>query len=80
MGPPSASPDAGDHRAGSELFTGHTMFPHPGVKAGKITAADLLRILPPEPGCNNLIGSVVVALALLQTGGSLPGRRQPGPG
>lgn len=32
--------------AGSELFTGHTMFLTFGVNSGKITMADLLRILP----------------------------------
>ena len=32
--------------AGSELFTGHTMFLTFGVKTGKIAMADLLRILP----------------------------------
>jgi len=47
--------------AGSELFTGHTMFLTFGVKTGKITMADLLRILP-QTWVGNLIGSVVVAL------------------
>ena len=44
-----------------ELFTGHTMFLTFGVKTGKITMADLLRILP-QTWAGNLLGSVVVAL------------------
>ena len=46
--------------AGSELFTGHTMFLTFGVKTGKITMADLLRILP-QTWAGNLIGSILVA-------------------
>ncbi len=54
--------------AGSELFTGHTMFLTFGVKTGKITMADLLRILP-QTWAGNLLGSIAVAL-IYSYGGS----------
>lgn len=55
--------------AGSELFTGHTMFLTFGVKTGKITMTDLLRILP-QTWAGNLLGSIAVAL-IYSYGGSL---------
>jgi nitrite transporter NirC len=57
--------------AGSELFTGHTMFLTFGVKTGKITMADLLRILP-QTWAGNLIGSIAVALIYSYGGSLLP--------
>jgi nitrite transporter NirC len=75
-------PSAGDgghlrHRpdlviiAGSELFTGHTMFLTFGVKTGKIAMADLLRILP-QTWAGNLLGSIAVALIYSYGGSLLP--------
>ncbi|WP_042012374.1 nitrite transporter NirC [Aeromonas fluvialis] len=55
--------------AGSELFTGHTMFLTFGIKSGTITTGDALRILP-QTWAGNLLGSVFVAL-LYSYGGSL---------
>ncbi|VEB53047.1 nitrite transporter NirC [Salmonella enterica subsp. enterica] len=52
--------------AGSELFTGHTMFLTLGVKAGTISHGQMWAILP-QTWLGNLVGSVFVAL-LLQLG------------
>ena len=41
--------------AGSELFTGHTMFLTFGVKTGKITMADLLRIQIGRASCRERV-------------------------
>ncbi|RSM28153.1 nitrite transporter NirC [Aeromonas salmonicida] len=57
--------------AGSELFTGHTMFLTFGVKTGKITMGDLLRILP-QTWAGNLLGSIAVALIYSYGGSLLP--------
>jgi nitrite transporter NirC len=57
--------------AGSELFTGHTMFLTFGVKTGKIAMADLLRILP-QTWAGNLLGSIAVALIYSYGGSLLP--------
>ncbi|PSV38696.1 nitrite transporter NirC [Photobacterium sp. GB-27] len=54
--------------AGSELFTGHTMFLTFGVKTGQITVADTLRVLP-QTWMGNLLGSVSVALLFFYAGG-----------
>lgn len=54
--------------AGSELYTGHTMFLTFGVKTGQITVADTLRVLP-QTWMGNLIGSVGVALLFFYAGG-----------
>lgn len=54
--------------AGSELYTGHTMFLTFGVKTGQITIADTLRVLP-QTWAGNLIGSVGVALLFFYAGG-----------
>ncbi|MGL5284868.1 MAG: nitrite transporter NirC [Aeromonas sp.] len=56
--------------AGSELFTGHTMFLTLGVKAGTISGADWLRILP-QTWAGNLLGSIAVALIYAYGAGSL---------
>jgi nitrite transporter NirC len=47
--------------AGSELFTGHTMFLTLGVKAGTISHGQMWAILP-QTWLGNLVGSVFVAL------------------
>ena len=57
--------------AGSELFTGHTMFLTFGVKTGKIAMADLLRIQP-QTWAGNLLGSIAVALIYSYGGSLLP--------
>jgi nitrite transporter len=54
--------------AGSELYTGHTMFLTFGVKTGQITVADTLRVLP-QTWMGNLLGSVGVALLFFYAGG-----------
>ncbi|PSU23066.1 nitrite transporter NirC [Photobacterium phosphoreum] len=54
--------------AGSELYTGHTMFLTFGVKTGQITIADTLRVLP-QTWMGNLLGSVCVALLFFYAGG-----------
>ncbi len=54
--------------AGSELFTGHTMFLTFGVKTGEITVADTLRVLP-QTWMGNLLGSVLVAYLFYLAGG-----------
>ncbi|WP_318442478.1 nitrite transporter NirC [Photobacterium leiognathi] len=54
--------------AGSELFTGHTMFLTFGVKTGQITVADTLRVLP-QTWMGNLLGSIGVALLFFYAGG-----------
>ncbi|MBS0971481.1 nitrite transporter NirC [Nissabacter archeti] len=56
--------------AGSELFTGHTMFLTLGVKAGTIRPAEMWAILP-QTWLGNLLGSVFVALLYHWGGGSL---------
>ncbi|HAU8263232.1 TPA: nitrite transporter NirC [Kluyvera intermedia] len=56
--------------AGSELFTGHTMFLTLGVKAGTITQGQMWTILP-QTWLGNLLGSVLVALLYNWGGGSL---------
>ena len=55
--------------AGSELFTGHTMFLTLGVKAGTIRQSQMWAVLPQRLG--NLLGSVLVALMYYYGGGSL---------
>ncbi|WP_201035747.1 formate/nitrite transporter family protein, partial [Salmonella enterica] len=45
--------------AGSELFTGHTMFLTLGVKAGTISHGQMWAILP-QTWLGNLVGSVFV--------------------
>lgn len=55
--------------AGSELFTGHTMFLTLGVKAGTITQGQMWTILP-QTWLGNLLGSVLVALLYNWGGGS----------
>jgi nitrite transporter NirC len=57
--------------AGSELFTGHTMFLTFGVKTGDISLIDLCRILP-QTWIGNLIGSVAVAFIYSYGGSLLP--------
>ena len=47
--------------AGSELFTGHTMFLTFGVKAGTISHGQMWAILP-QTWLGNLVGSVFVAM------------------
>ncbi|MCM2680003.1 nitrite transporter NirC [Echinimonas agarilytica] len=54
--------------AGSELYTGHTMFLAFGAKTGEITWFDNLRILP-QTWAGNLLGSVMVALLFFYAGG-----------
>lgn len=54
--------------AGSELFTGHTMFLALGVKAGTISQSTMWMILP-QTWLGNLLGSIFVA-ALYYWGGS----------
>lgn len=56
--------------AGSELFTGHTMFLTLGVKAGTISHGQMWSILP-QTWLGNLLGSVFVALLYYYGGGSL---------
>jgi nitrite transporter NirC len=56
--------------AGSELFTGHTMFLTLGVKAGTISQGQMWAILP-QTWMGNLAGSVFVALLYSWGGGSL---------
>lgn len=56
--------------AGSELFTGHTMFLTLGVKAGTISHGQMWAILP-QTWLGNLLGSVFVALLYSWGGGSL---------
>lgn len=56
--------------AGSELFTGHTMFLTLGVKAGTISHGQMWAILP-QTWLGNLVGSVLVALLYFWGGGSL---------
>jgi nitrite transporter NirC len=56
--------------AGSELFTGHTMFLTLGVKAGTISHGQMWAILP-QTWMGNLLGSVFVALLYSWGGGSL---------
>ena len=56
--------------AGSELFTGHTMFLTLGVKAGTISQGQMWAILP-QTWLGNLLGSVLVALLYNWGGGSL---------
>ncbi|WP_413285235.1 nitrite transporter NirC [Vibrio sp. MA40-2] len=54
--------------AGSELYTGHTMFLAFGAKTGQITWTDNATILP-MTWLGNLIGSVFVAWLYLYAGG-----------
>lgn len=56
--------------AGSELFTGHTMFLTLGVKAGTIRQGQMWAVLP-QTWLGNLLGSVLVALMYYYGGGSL---------
>lgn len=56
--------------AGSELFTGHTMFLTLGVKAGHITQGEMWSVLP-QTWLGNLLGSVFVALLYYYGAGSL---------
>lgn len=56
--------------AGSELYTGHTMFLTLGVKAGTLSAGQMWAILP-QTWLGNLLGSVLVALLYSWGGGSL---------
>lgn len=56
--------------AGSELFTGHTMFLTLGVKAGTIRQGQMWAILP-QTWVGNLLGSVFVALLYSWGGGGL---------
>lgn len=56
--------------AGSELFTGHTMFLTLGVKAGTISGSQWLAILP-QTWLGNLIGSIFVAVLYYYGGGNL---------
>ncbi len=56
--------------AGSELFTGHTMFLTFGVKAGSISHGQMWAILP-QTWLGNLVGSVFVAMLYSWGGGSL---------
>ncbi len=56
--------------AGSELFTGHTMFLTLGVKAGTISGGQWLAILP-QTWLGNLIGSIFVAVLYYYGGGNL---------
>jgi nitrite transporter NirC len=56
--------------AGSELFTGHTMFLTIGVKAGSISQGQLWCVLP-QTWLGNLIGSVAVALIYYFAAGPL---------
>ncbi|BAJ03492.1 nitrite transporter NirC [Shewanella violacea] len=54
--------------AGSELYTGHTMYLTFGVKTGQITLGDMARVLP-QTWLGNLLGSVGVALLFFYAGG-----------
>lgn len=56
--------------AGSELFTGHTMFLTFGVKAGTIKSSQMWAVLP-QTWLGNLLGSIFVALLYYYAGGSL---------
>ncbi|AAM87486.1 nitrite transporter NirC [Yersinia pestis] len=56
--------------AGSELFTGHTMFLTFGVKAGTIKSSQMWAVLP-QTWLGNLLGSVFVALLYYYGGGNL---------
>lgn len=56
--------------AGSELFTGHTMFLTIGVKARTITHGQLWCVLP-QTWLGNLLGSVLVALIYYYAAGAL---------
>lgn len=56
--------------AGSELFTGHTMFLTIGVKAGSISQGQLWCVLP-QTWVGNLVGSVAVALIYYFAAGPL---------
>ncbi|CCK16275.1 Nitrite transporter NirC [Cronobacter universalis NCTC 9529] len=62
--------------AGSELFTGHTMFLTLGVKAGAISHGQMWAILP-QTWLGNLVGSVFVALLYSWGGPFRAGRHQP---
>lgn len=54
--------------AGSELFTGHTMFLAFGAKTGAISWSDVIRILP-KTWFYNLLGSIAVAALYYYAGG-----------
>ncbi|PMH41375.1 nitrite transporter NirC [Vibrio sp. 10N.286.49.B3] len=54
--------------AGSELFTGHTMFLTFGIKTGQTSVADAAKILP-QTWMGNLIGSIFVAGLFMYAGG-----------
>ncbi|WP_064607554.1 nitrite transporter NirC [Photobacterium sp. J15] len=54
--------------AGSELYTGHTMFLAFGAKTGQITWMDNLKILP-QTWLGNLLGSIAVAALFMYAGG-----------
>ncbi|MBD9646206.1 nitrite transporter NirC [Pantoea sp. PNT02] len=56
--------------AGSELFTGHTMFLTIGVKAGSIKQGQMWCVLP-QTWLGNLVGSVFVALIYYYAAGPL---------
>ncbi|EJL82968.1 nitrite transporter NirC [Pantoea sp. BIGb0393] len=56
--------------AGSELFTGHTMFLTIGVKAGTIKQGQMWCVLP-QTWLGNLVGSVLVALIYYYAAGPL---------
>ncbi|ADU70971.1 nitrite transporter NirC [Pantoea sp. At-9b] len=56
--------------AGSELFTGHTMFLTIGVKAGSIRTSQMWCVLP-QTWLGNFIGSVAVALIYYYAAGAL---------
>lgn len=54
--------------AGSELYTGHTMFLSLGAKTGQISWADNIKILP-QTWVGNLLGSIFVAALFMYAGG-----------
>jgi nitrite transporter NirC len=54
--------------AGSELYTGHTMFLAFGAKTGQVSWADNARILP-MTWVGNLLGSILVAALYMYAGG-----------
>lgn len=54
--------------AGSELFTGHTLYFSLGVKTGQITLSDAAKVLP-ATWAGNFLGAIFVAVLFMSTGG-----------
>ncbi len=54
--------------AGSELFTGHTLYFTLGAKTGHVRWKDAARVLP-ATWAGNFLGSVFIAVLFMSTGG-----------